>query len=65
MLRQYDKEVHPVGESIVRVHPVLVVLAFMKAGIGGAEIHCLCEILELGNLSLLFENKGRWQLRVK
>ena len=49
MLKRYDKEVHPVGESLpddVRVHRVKVVLAFMKAGIPLAKIDFLREILE-------------------
>ena len=49
MLRQYDNEVHPVGEGLsdsVRVHRVKVVTAFMKAGIPLTKVDCLRDLLE-------------------
>lgn len=49
MLRQYDNEVHPVGEGLpdsVRVHRVKVVTVFMKAGVPLTKVDCLCDLLE-------------------
>ena len=45
MLKDYDKEVHPSGDS-VRVYRVKVVISFLKAGVPLDKIDCFRDILE-------------------
>ena len=49
MLKKYDQEVHPAGETLsdsVRVFRVKIVSAFMMAGVPLEKIECFREILE-------------------
>lgn len=49
ILKNHDKEVHPVGEKLpeeVRVYRFKVVTAFLKAGVPLAKIDCFRELLE-------------------
>ena len=55
MLKNYDKEVHPVGENLpneVRVYRFKVVTAFLKVGVPLAKIDCFRELLEESSYSL-------------
>ena len=49
MLKDYDKDVHPVGENLpdaVRINRVMVVRSFMKAGIALEKVDCFRGFLE-------------------
>ena len=49
MLKDYDKDVHPVGENLpdaVRINRVMVVCSFMKAGVVLEKVDCFRGFLE-------------------
>lgn len=49
MLKDYDKDVHPVGENLpdaVRINCVMVVRSFMKAGVALEKVDCFRRFLE-------------------
>ena len=49
MLRKYDKDEHPIGETLseeVRVYRIKVVTSFLKAGVLLSKIDCFRDLLE-------------------
>ena len=56
MLRQYDHDVHPVGEGLpassVRVYRVRAVTAFLQSGVALNKLDCFRELLKENCLSL-------------
>ena len=55
LLKQYDKEHHPKGESLpenVRVYRIIVVKSFLKAGIPLSKVDCMRDLLEEHAFSL-------------
>ena len=55
MLKEYDQEVHPVGENLsedVCVYRVRVVKCFLKAGVPLSKIDCFRDLLEENSLRL-------------
>ena len=49
MLRKYDKDEHPNGETLseeVRVYKIKVVTSFLKARVPLSKIDCFCDLLE-------------------
>ena len=49
MLRKYDKDEHPIGETLseeVRFYRIKVVTSFLKAGVPLSKIDCFHDLLE-------------------
>ena len=64
MLRKYDKDEHPIGESLseeVRVYRIKVVTSFLKAGVPLSKIDCFRDLLE-ENTFQLFQASNLSQL---
>ena len=49
MLRKYDKDEHPIGETLseeVRVYRIKLVTSFLKAGVPLSKIDCFHDLLK-------------------
>ena len=49
ILRKYDKNEHPIGETIseeVRVYTIKIVTSFLKSGVPLSKIDCFRDLLE-------------------